>query len=149
MMPFGKIAIAAISLIPINLHIMASVSYDVFTFGGIMLIFAYIMKIGFDNDKYLKIQSEQIKKRISQFGDKLYLEQLIDASLQVKVIDAKKGVLQISNISDIEFQALFGNRMNPVLFRPRTAIRITIPKGTVLDFINCYAGRQTVKKEIW
>ena len=32
------------------------------------------MKIGFDNDKYLKIQSEQIKKRISQFGDKLYLE---------------------------------------------------------------------------
>ena len=32
------------------------------------------MKIGFDNDKYLKIQSEQIKKRINQFGDKLYLE---------------------------------------------------------------------------
>ncbi len=32
------------------------------------------MKIGFDNDKYLKIQSEQIKKRIDQFGDKLYLE---------------------------------------------------------------------------
>ena len=32
------------------------------------------MKTGFDNEKYLKIQSEQIKKRISQFGDKLYLE---------------------------------------------------------------------------
>ena len=32
------------------------------------------MKIGFDNEKYLKIQSEQIKKRIAQFGDKLYLE---------------------------------------------------------------------------
>ena len=32
------------------------------------------MKIGFDNDKYLQIQSEQIKKRINQFGDKLYLE---------------------------------------------------------------------------
>ena len=32
------------------------------------------MKTGFDNDKYLKIQSEQIKKRIAQFGDKLYLE---------------------------------------------------------------------------
>ena len=32
------------------------------------------MKIGFDNDKYLKIQSEHIKDRISQFGDKLYLE---------------------------------------------------------------------------
>ena len=32
------------------------------------------MKQGFDNEKYLKIQSEQIKKRIAQFGDKLYLE---------------------------------------------------------------------------
>ena len=32
------------------------------------------MKYGFDNDKYLKIQSEHIKKRIAQFGDKLYLE---------------------------------------------------------------------------
>ena len=32
------------------------------------------MKTGFDNNKYLQIQSEQIKKRISQFGDKLYLE---------------------------------------------------------------------------
>ena len=32
------------------------------------------MKTGFDNDKYLKIQSEHIKKRIAQFGDKLYLE---------------------------------------------------------------------------
>ena len=32
------------------------------------------MKNGFDNDKYLRIQSEQIKKRIAQFGDKLYLE---------------------------------------------------------------------------
>ena len=30
--------------------------------------------IGFDNQKYLLTQSEQIKKRISQFGGKLYLE---------------------------------------------------------------------------
>ena len=32
------------------------------------------MKIGFDNEKYLKIQSEHIKERIAKFGDKLYLE---------------------------------------------------------------------------
>ncbi len=32
------------------------------------------MKTGFDNEKYLKMQSEHIKERISQFGDKLYLE---------------------------------------------------------------------------
>ena len=35
---------------------------------------AKIMKIGFNNDQYLKIQSEHIKERISKFGDKLYLE---------------------------------------------------------------------------
>lgn len=30
--------------------------------------------IGFDNDKYLRLQSEHIRERISQFGGKLYLE---------------------------------------------------------------------------
>ncbi len=32
------------------------------------------MKKGFDNEKYLKIQSEHIKERIAKFGNKLYLE---------------------------------------------------------------------------
>ena len=32
------------------------------------------MNLGFDNNKYLTMQSEHIKERISQFGDKLYLE---------------------------------------------------------------------------
>ena len=32
------------------------------------------MKYGFDNEKYLKIQSEHIKQRIAKFGDKLYME---------------------------------------------------------------------------
>ena len=32
------------------------------------------MKKGFDNDKYIAMQSENIKKRISQFGGRLYLE---------------------------------------------------------------------------
>ena len=31
-------------------------------------------KIGFDNDQYLKTQSEHIKERIAKFGGKLYLE---------------------------------------------------------------------------
>lgn len=31
-------------------------------------------KIGFDNDKYLKMQAEHIQKRINQFDNKLYLE---------------------------------------------------------------------------
>ena len=31
-------------------------------------------RIGFDNEKYIKMQSEQIEKRISEFDNKLYLE---------------------------------------------------------------------------
>ena len=33
-----------------------------------------MFKAGFDNDKYLKLQSQKIKERISLFGEKLYLE---------------------------------------------------------------------------
>ena len=32
------------------------------------------MKIGFDNQKYLSMQSEHIRERINQFDNKLYLE---------------------------------------------------------------------------
>ena len=32
------------------------------------------MKIGFDNNKYLAMQSAHIRERISQFDNKLYLE---------------------------------------------------------------------------
>ena len=32
------------------------------------------MNVGFDNDKYLAMQSEHIRERIAQFGGKLYLE---------------------------------------------------------------------------
>ena len=30
-------------------------------------------KTGYDNDKYLKMQSAHIRERIAQFGGKLYL----------------------------------------------------------------------------
>ena len=32
------------------------------------------MKIGFDNQKYLEMQSQHIRDRIAQFDNKLYLE---------------------------------------------------------------------------
>lgn len=31
-------------------------------------------KIGFDNEKYIRLQSEHIRERVCEFGDKLYLE---------------------------------------------------------------------------
>ena len=49
--PFGKVAMAAISLLPINLHILASCSYDAFTFGGVVLMFAYILRLMYSEEK--------------------------------------------------------------------------------------------------
>ena len=40
------------------------------------------MKYGFDNEKYVRIQSEHIKERIRQFGDKLYLENCLTTITQ-------------------------------------------------------------------
>ena len=33
-----------------------------------------MLRKGFDNEKYLSLQSEKIEERIASFGDKLYLE---------------------------------------------------------------------------
>ena len=33
-----------------------------------------MVKMGFDNDKYLQMQSAHIRDRLAQFGGKLYLE---------------------------------------------------------------------------
>lgn len=38
------------------------------------VILQSVMTYGFDNEKYLRIQSEHIRERIAQFGNKLYLE---------------------------------------------------------------------------
>ncbi|MDO4506753.1 MAG: DUF1846 domain-containing protein [Spirochaetales bacterium] len=68
------------------------------------------MKNGFDNDKYLKIQSEHIKERISKFGDKLYLEfggKLFDDFHASRVLpgfqpDSKlKMLMQLSDVAEI------------------------------------------------
>ena len=68
------------------------------------------MKNGFDNDKYLKIQSEHIKERIAKFGDKLYLEfggKLFDDYHASRVLpgfepDSKlKMLMQLSDVAEI------------------------------------------------
>ena len=68
------------------------------------------MKIGFDNEKYLKMQSEHIKERIDQFGDKLYLEfggKLFDDYHAARVLpgfapDSKlRMLMQLSDYAEI------------------------------------------------
>ena len=68
------------------------------------------MKTGFDNQKYLHMQSEHIKERISQFGNKLYLEfggKLFDDYHASRVLpgfapDSKlKMLMQLSDYAEI------------------------------------------------
>jgi len=68
------------------------------------------MKVGFDKEKYRKIQSEHIKERIAQFGDKLYMEfggKLFDDNHASRVLpgfepDSKlKMLMQLSDCAEI------------------------------------------------
>ena len=67
-------------------------------------------KIGFDNEKYLQMQSDKIRERIGQFGGKLYLEfggKLFDDYHAARVLpgfapDAKvKMLLQMKDSAEI------------------------------------------------
>ena len=68
------------------------------------------MRRGFDNEKYLRIQSEHIKERIGRFGNKLYLEfggKLYDDNHASRVLpgfepDSKLQMLmQLSDMAEI------------------------------------------------
>ena len=67
-----------------------------------------MMKIGFDNDKYLRMQSEKIKERISTFGGKLYLEfggKLFDDYHASRVLPGFKPDSKINMLVQLKDQA--------------------------------------------
>ena len=58
------------------------------------------MKTGFDNQKYLKLQSEKIRERIASFDNKLYLEfggKLFDDYHASRVLPGFAAVQQTSD----------------------------------------------------
>ena len=65
-------------------------------------------RIGFDNNKYLKLQSEKIKERISQFGGKLYLEfggKLFDDFHASRVLPGFEPDSKIRMLTELKDQA--------------------------------------------
>ena len=63
---------------------------------------------GFDNDKYLKMQSEKIKERIAAFGGKLYLEfggKLFDDYHASRVLPGFKPDSKINMLAQLKDQA--------------------------------------------
>ena len=66
------------------------------------------MQIGFDNNKYLKTQSEHIRDRIAQFGGKLYLEfggKLFDDYHASRVLPGFKPDSKITMLYELKDQA--------------------------------------------
>lgn len=66
------------------------------------------MKVGFDNDKYVKIQSQHIKERISKFGNKLYLElggKLFDDHHASRVLPGFQPDSKLSMLSQLREKA--------------------------------------------
>ena len=64
--------------------------------------------IGFDNDKYLRMQSEHIRERIGQFGGKLYLEfggKLFDDFHAARVLPGFEPDSKIRLLSELTAQA--------------------------------------------
>ena len=65
-------------------------------------------KTGFDNDKYLRMQSEKIKERIAAFGGKLYLEfggKLFDDYHASRVLPGFKPDSKINMLAQLKDQA--------------------------------------------
>ncbi len=65
-------------------------------------------RIGFDNDKYLKMQSQNIRDRISRFGGKLYLEfggKLFDDFHASRVLPGFKPDSKINLLLELKDQA--------------------------------------------
>lgn len=65
-------------------------------------------RTGFDNNKYLKLQSEKIKERIAQFGGKLYLEfggKLFDDYHASRVLPGFEPDSKIRMLTELKDQA--------------------------------------------
>ena len=65
-------------------------------------------KVGFDNDKYLKMRSEFIRERIAEFGGKLYLEfggKLFDDHHASRVLPGFEPDSKVRMLSELKDQA--------------------------------------------
>ena len=88
-----------------------------------------MIKQGFDNDKYLAMQSDHIRERISKFGDKLYLEfggKLYDDYHASRVLpgfepDSKlRMLMQLADQAEIVIIRSGCTAPDPCIHRPRT-----------------------------
>ncbi|MCR4693646.1 MAG: DUF1846 domain-containing protein [Firmicutes bacterium] len=104
------------------------------------------MKVGFDNEKYLKMQSSHIRERISQFGGKLYLEfggKLFDDFHASRVLPGFKPDSKINMLLELKDQAEIIIAINSIHIeksKVRSDLDITYTLDT-LRLIDAFKGK--------
>ncbi|MBR4723341.1 MAG: DUF1846 domain-containing protein, partial [Clostridia bacterium] len=104
------------------------------------------MRIGFDNEKYLKMQSSHIRERISQFGGKLYLEfggKLFDDFHASRVLPGFKPDSKINMLLELKDQAeiiIAINSLHIEKSKVRSDLDITYTLDT-LRLIDAFKGK--------
>lgn len=79
------------------------------------------MNIGFDNQKYLQMQSAHIRERISMFGDKLYLEfggKLFDDYHAARVLPGFEPDSKLKMLLQLRIRQKSSSRSPPVRWKP-------------------------------
>ncbi len=83
-------------------------------------------------------------------GKEEYIKEIIKKSLAVKVINSKKGVIEICNKSDIQYSIKFGDYMYPLPLYANQTLRVGIASGTDVTFTNCLIGQDKyVVMKLW
>ena len=67
-----------------------------------------------------------------------YLSLLIKASLEVRTVNAEKGVVEVTNHSDISYRISFD--IGQVVFPAGKTVRVTLPKEGKASVLNCFTG---------
>ncbi len=83
-------------------------------------------------------------------GKEEYIKEIIEKSIDVKIVNPKKNTIEICNKSDITYQIRFGRYMYSIPLFANKTLRIDIPSGTDIAFTNCLIGQDRYfTKKLW
>lgn len=83
-------------------------------------------------------------------GKEDFIREIVRKSLSVKVIDAKRGLIDLCNNSDITYSIRFGKYEYSLPVYANHTLSVTIPSGTEVKFTNCLIGRDTcLTMKLW
>lgn len=74
-------------------------------------------------------------------GQEKYMQAMVAQCIKVKVINAKKNWVEISNVSDIDFKIQFGKLEYAYPIAANETIRVTMKPGELVTFTNCFIGK--------